>query len=103
MCLCSCGGRTDIDTVPYAFFTFAYGNEVLQVFLPSTSQDKCIDGKPLSLPAFPTPGTPDPARHGQPRVIVEHLTGRQPVKGEKVPIVFGFDYIVKTKSENASD
>ena len=95
--------RVGIDTVPYAFFTFAYGNEVLQVFLPSTSQDKCIDGKPLSLPAFPTPGTPDPARHGRPRVIVEHLTGRQPVKGEKVPVVFGFDYIVKTKSENASD
>lgn len=95
--------RADIDTVPYAFFTFAYGNEVLQVFLPSISQDKCIDGKPLSLSAFPTPGARDPARYGRPRVIVEHLTGRQPVKGEKVTVVFGFDHIKKTKSENASD
>ena len=95
--------RADIDTVPYAFFTFAYGNEVLQVFLPSISQDKCIHGKPLSLPAFPTPGPLEPARHGQPRLIVEHLTGRLPVKGEKVPAVFGVDSIVKTKFENASD
>ena len=95
--------RADIDTVPYAFFTFAYGNHVLQVFLPSISQDKCINGKPLSLPPFPTPNAHDPARYGRPSVRVEHLTGRQPVKGEKVPTVFGFDYIVKMNSENASD
>ena len=43
-----------------------------------------------------------PATAGR-RVSVEHLTGRQPVKGEKVPAVFGFDYIEKRKSENASD
>jgi len=93
--------RAGIDTVPYAFFTFVYGNEVLQVFLPSISQDKCIDGKTLSLPAFPTPGTPDPARHGLPRVTVENLTGRGPVKGEKVPAVFGFDAMAESKPEDA--
>ena len=59
--------------------------------------------KPLSLSAFPTPDAHDPARYGWLRVSVEHLTGRRPVKGEKVPAVFGFDYIEKTKSENASD
>ena len=95
--------RANIDTAPYAFFTFAYGNQVLQVFLPSISQDMCIDGKPLSLPAFPTPGARDPALHGQPTIRVEHLTGRQPVKGEKVPAVFGFDHLEITKSEDASD
>ena len=95
--------RVGIDTVPYAFFTFAYGNHVLQVFLPSISQNKCINGKPLSLPAFPTPGAPDPARYGHPTVRVEHLTDRQPVKGEKMPAVFGFDHIVETKSENTPD
>ena len=95
--------RADIDTVPYAFFTFAYGNEVLQVFLPSISRDECIHGKPLSLPAFPTPGPPDPARYGQSRLVVEHLTGRLPVEGEKVPAIFGFDSIVKMKSGHTSD
>lgn len=95
--------RVGIDTVPYAFFTFAYGNHVLQVFLPSISQDKCINGKPLSFPAFPTPGAPDPARYGHPTLRVEHLTGRHPVKGEKMPAVFGFDHIVETKSENTPD
>ena len=95
--------RADIDTVPYAFFTFAYGNHALQVFLPSISQDKCIDGKPLSLPPYPTPEARDPARYGRPSVRVEHLTGRQPVKGEMVPVVFGFDYVEKTTSEDTSD
>ena len=56
-----------------------------------------------SLPPFPTPNAHDPARYGRPSARVEHLTGRQPVKGEKVPTVFGFDYIVKMNSENASD
>jgi hypothetical protein len=65
------------------------GAEVLQVFLPSLSQDKCIDGVPLTLTPFPTPGAPDPVRHGRPSVKVENLTGREPVKGEKVPAVFG--------------
>lgn len=88
--------RSGIDNVPYAFFTFAYGNEMLQVFLPSVSQDKCINGKPISLPAFPNPGSIDPNVYGRPTVTVENLTGREPVKGEKVPMVFGFTSIVNT-------
>jgi len=95
--------RAGVDTVPYAFFTFAYGNEVLQVFLPSISQDKCVDGKPLTLTPFPNPGAPDPVRHGRPHFKVEHLTGRQPVKGEKVPAVFGFDSVVSTTPGQAED
>ncbi|MBV9840649.1 MAG: hypothetical protein JOY99_03780 [Sphingomonadaceae bacterium] len=83
--------RASVDNVPYAFFTMAYGNEVLQVFLPSIIQDACIDGRPLTLPAFPNPGSRDAARYGRPRVKVEHLTGREPVRGETVPAVFGFD------------
>ena len=42
--------RFGIDTVPYAFFIFAFGNQVLQVILPSISQDKCINGKPRNSP-----------------------------------------------------
>ena len=94
--------RVGIDTVPYAFFTFAYGNHVLQVFLPSISQDKCIDGKLLSLPAFPTLGANDPTRYGRPSVRVERLTGRQPVKGEKVPAVFGFAHVEATSPQDDS-
>ena len=47
------------------------------------------------------PGTPDPARYGLPRVNVENLTGRRPVKGEKIPAVFGFDFIAESKAEDA--
>ncbi|MES1927316.1 hypothetical protein T31B1_18433 [Salinisphaera sp. T31B1] len=96
--------RAGIDTVPYAFFTLAYGNEVLQVFLPFVSQDRCIDGRPLSLPPFPTPGSLNPALHGRPRVKVENLTGRKPVKGEKVPAIFGFDSVQeKTTNQPAGE
>jgi hypothetical protein len=95
--------RDGVDTVPYTFFTFAYGNEVLQVFLPSTSRDQCIDGKLLTLTPYPNPGAPDPVRHGRPRLKVEHLTGRQRVKGEKVPAVLGFDSVVSTTLGQAED
>ncbi|MBF0427074.1 MAG: HNH endonuclease [Magnetococcales bacterium] len=89
--------RAETDTVPYAFLVFAYGNEVLQVFLPSIFKDKCINGKPLQLPAFPIPSAPNPARYGKPIMTVERLTGREPVRGEKVPAAFGFDSIVWMK------
>ena len=94
--------RAGIDTVPYAFFTLEYGHHVLQVFLPSVSRDRCVNGKPLSIPAFPIPGPRDPVRYGRPTVRVENLTGRQPVKGEKVPIVFGFDHMETTGPGGAS-
>lgn len=94
--------RTGVDEVPYAFYTLAYGNEVLQVFLPSIEKDRCIDGRKLSFPAFPNPGSRDPARFGEPRLRVEHLTGRQPVKGETVPAVFGFDEIRSAHPASAS-
>ena len=85
--------RAAANDVPYAFYTMAYGNEVLQVFLPSIAKDDGINGKRLCLPAFPNPGSIDLQRFGQSKVKVEHLTGREPVKGEKVPANFGFDGI----------
>ena len=95
--------RAGVDNVPYAFYTLAYGNEVLQVFLPSIEKDRSIRGKALSFPAFPNPGSPDPVRYGDPRLRVEHLTGRHAVKGEKVPAVIGFDDIRSTDPETVAD
>ena len=95
--------RADIDTVPYACFIFGYGNEVMQVFLPSIAQDKCINGKPLTLPPFPTPRAPDPVCHVNPRTKVEDLTGREPVKGEKVPAVIGFGSVVFSTPGQSED
>lgn len=85
--------RSGIDTVPYAFFTLGFGNHVLQVFLPSASQDKCIDGKLLSFPPFPMPAGNDPARYGLPVVRCEELTASHSVKGDSVPVKFGFHSI----------
>jgi hypothetical protein len=87
--------RVGIENVPYACFTFGYGNEVLQVFLPSIAQDECINSKLLTLPPFPTPGKCDEKLYGQSRTVVEHLTGRDPVKGEKIQVSFGFDEIAR--------
>jgi len=95
--------RAGIDNVPYAFFTMAYGNEVLQVFLPSIDKDRSINGSTFSIPAFPNLGSLDAALYGSPRTKVENLTGRQPIKGEKVPAVFGFDAVFATDLRAESD
>lgn len=95
--------RAGIYNVPYAFFTMAYGNEVLQVFLPSIDKDRYIDGFTFSMPAFPNPGSLDAAVYGSPRTKVENLTGRQPIKGEKVPAVFGFDAVIATDLRAEAD
>ena len=85
--------RAAVDSVPYAFFTMAYGNEIFQVFLPSIEKDRCIDGRRLNMPAFPNPGSLDSAIYGRPRLKVEDLAGREPVRGDKVPAVIRFDRI----------
>lgn len=56
--------RSNIAGVPYAFLVLSFGNEVFQVFLPSPKQDATINGVKLTLPAFPVPGSVDPARYG---------------------------------------
>ncbi len=66
---------------------------VLQVFLPSLSQDQWINGKPITMMPFPDPGSLDAGRYGRPGAKVEHLTDREPVKGEKVPAASGFDAV----------
>ena len=76
------------------------GNEVLQVFIPSLSQDQCINGQPLSLVPFPTPGSFDAKAYGRPRVNTIDLTGRETVRGEKVPATFGFDGIVQPEADS---
>jgi hypothetical protein len=79
--------------VPYAFLVLAYGNEVFQVLLPSPEQDASIDGKPITLYPFPSPGHPDRRRYGTPRTGKLDLTGRDPVKGEFSTLRLGFDEI----------
>jgi hypothetical protein len=46
----------------YAFLVLGYGNEVFQVALPSQQHDAANNGKPVSVPPFLTPGSPDPER-----------------------------------------
>ena len=92
--------RSGVTTVPYAFYVIGLGNEVLQVFIPSLSQDQCINGQPLSLVPFPTPGSFDAKAYGRPRVNTIDLTGRETVRGEKVPATFGFDGIVQPEADS---
>ena len=80
--------------VPYAFLVLAYGNHMFQVILPSPMKDKAVVGKELTLPVFPVPNGPDPVRYGKPRATSLDLCGREVVRGERVPIVLGFDQAV---------
>ncbi len=85
--------RAGVGDVPYAFLILAYGNEVFQVPLPSPRQDAAINGRKIELVAFPTPGGPDPERFGKPHTKLLDLTGRQVVRGETEPFVFGFHHM----------
>lgn len=86
--------RRTVTNVPYAFYVLGFGNIVLQVFLPSPSQDQSINGQTLDLRPFPTPALEG---FGRPRTSSETLTGHQPVKGEKMPVIFGFDSVSKVE------
>ena len=83
--------KTSLMSVPYAFLVLAYGNDVFQVFLPSPKQDSAIHDRELALPAFPTPPSHNPELYGKKRVTLLDLCKRGVVRGEKVPIVLGFD------------
>ena len=52
------------------------------------------NGKPVSMPLFPTPGSPDPERFPLTRRGILDLTGRNVVKGEVFPITMEYDEMV---------
>ena len=90
-----------VASYPYAYLVLGYGNEVFQVQLPSKEHDSAMNGQPLSIHPFPTPGSPDPARFGPPCRGLLNLTGREVVRGEVVSITVGYEQRVRKSSEKA--
>jgi hypothetical protein len=86
--------KPGVTGVPYAFLVLGYGNEIFQVNLPSQRQDAAINGDSVLIHAFPTPGSPDPARFGPPGCTLLDLTGREMVRGEVVPIAVGYEQAI---------
>ncbi len=86
----------------YACLVLGYGNEVFQVQLPSQEHDAAMNGQPVSIHCFPTPGSPDPVRFGPPRHALLDLTGREVVRGEVVPMVVGYEQAI-TNTTGAAD
>ncbi|WP_315053396.1 HNH endonuclease [Nitrobacter sp.] len=85
----------------YAYLVLGYGNEVFQVQLPSEKHDGAMNGRPISIHPFPTPGSPDPARFGPSGRALLDFTGREVVRGEVVPITVGFEQSVRTGADIA--
>ena len=83
--------KDGIAGVPYAFFILGYGNEVFQVFLPSPERDQSIDGKKITLMAFPNPRDINTSQFGPTRRGLLNLTGRMAVKDEIFPLTMGFE------------
>jgi hypothetical protein len=86
--------KQGVTDCPYAFLVLGYGNEVFQVALPSQQHDAANNGKPVSMPPFPTPGSPDPERFPLTGRGLLDLTGRDVVKGEVFPITMGYDDLI---------
>ena len=85
--------RKEVVDLPYAFMVLGFGNDVFQVFLPSPERDKDIDGRNLTLPAFPTTVGIDPQRYGRAQVRLLDLCGRDTVRGETASVALGFESI----------
>jgi hypothetical protein len=60
----------------------------------SQQHDAANNGKPLSIPPFPTPGSPGPERFPLTGRGLLDLTGRDVVKGELFPITMGYDDLI---------
>ena len=85
--------KTGVTDVPYAFMVLAYGNDLLQVPLPSPKQDMAIHGKELSFPPFQLPNPFDPAVYGTPRSAMLDLSSHEPRKDDILEVSFHFDDI----------
>jgi HNH endonuclease len=89
--------KPHIEGLPYAFFVLGYGNEVFQVMLPSREPDAKINNQQITMPPFPTPGSPFPERFPQVGRKLIDLTGRDVVKGEVWPITMGYEEMAPKK------
>jgi len=84
--------KVGVRGVPYAFLNLAYGYKMFQVCLPSL-QDRAINGRDLTFPPYPILNEIDPALYREISVKPLDFCGREQVKGEQVPVVFGFAQI----------
>jgi hypothetical protein len=58
--------------------------------LPSPERDQPINGKKLTIMAFPNPRDIYPSTFGSTKRGLLNLTGRNPVKGEVCPLTMGY-------------
>ena len=86
--------RRDDIPAPYATFVLAYGNEVLQVFLPSPERDHHIDGQQIAVRPFPNPYDLIPSEFGPLKRGLTDLTGRSLIRGDIIPIAIHFDKFI---------
>lgn len=84
--------KSSVTNVPYAFLVLGYGNEVLQVHLPSQRRDAALNYQRVEIVPFPVPGSPDRSRYGRPGFKLIDLTGREVVREETFPVTVGYEY-----------
>lgn len=83
--------KAGVSGIPYSFLVLGFGNDLFQVVLPSPRNDASVKGKDITLPPFPMIAGPDLEKYGLGRRGVLNLSGRDVVRGEKLPIVLGFE------------
>lgn len=88
--------KRDADLVPHMVFVVAFGNWALQVFLPFSSQDQHLVGRPMKLAHFPTPY----GEHGEPIRRAWDLSSADTFTGKPFPVVMHFDSIEEATSRD---
>lgn len=87
--------KRDDFRVPYATFVLAYGNEVLQVFLPSPERDHHINHQQITIRPFPNPYDVIPSEFGPLKHGLIDLTGLSVVRDDITTLVMKAGLILK--------
>ena len=77
--------------LPYIFLVLGYGNDLIQMWLPSREKDGCIWGTTLEMPPFPPIINLNSAIYGKPSFRVVDLSERKKVREKTKSHTFRFE------------
>lgn len=91
--------KPSVTNCPYMFMVLAFGNEALQVMVPSRSQDTHLTGKPMTLTPYPPMSVAyESAQFGEPDSRDVHLDGIDMVRGQQLIVTMRFDAMTAMSS-----
>lgn len=83
--------KPEVVDQPYRHLVIAYGNETLQVHLPSQTFDEHLNGTSWTSYHYHFPDHPEPSLYGSPKMGTLNLSGKQVVRNDVVRLTLHFE------------